>query len=112
MFYQSRDGRVPVLEYLEELHHANNPKEYSLYEKIMVKLHLLANAGSKLGMPHVKFLQDKIRELRVKNERILYVTIIGSEIYLLHHFTKKTQKTPKNDLLIAIKRYKELISEK
>jgi phage-related protein len=100
------------MEYLEELHHSSNPKDYSLYEKIMVKLHLLANAGSTLGMPHVKFLQDKIWELRVKNERILYVTIIGNEIYLLHHFTKKTQKTPKNDLLLAIKRYKELVSEK
>ena len=111
-FYQSRDGKSPVFEFLEELHHSNNPKNIELYDRILVKLKLLELEGSFLGMPHVKLLQDKIWELRIKNERILYVTIIGNNIYLLHCFTKKTQKTPRNDLKIAIKRYKELVTEK
>lgn len=111
-FYQTSDGRAPVFEYLEKLRLAKNQMNRELYDKIMVKLHMLALAGNRLGPPHVKFLLDKIWELRVKNERILYVTIIGNNIYLLHNFTKKTQKTPRHDLQIAIQRFKQLIQGK
>ncbi len=39
--------------------------------------------------------------------RIVFV-IIGSQMVLLHGFIKKSQKTPKKDLNLAIKRMKEV----
>ena len=40
--------------------------------------------------------------------RVLYCTIIGKKIVILHQFTKKTQKTPPKELAIARRRMKEV----
>ena len=52
-----------------------------------------------------------VSELRVKGEdgifRVFYVTQFGDEIYVLHCFTKKTQKTSKKDIDTGERRYKE-----
>jgi phage-related protein len=41
-----------------------------------------------------------VREIRVKTAegifRTMYTTVIGDRVYVLHCFTKKTQKTPKS----------------
>ncbi|KMO73006.1 hypothetical protein MOBUDSM44075_03874 [Mycolicibacterium obuense] len=37
----------------------------------------------------------------------MYVAKFGNKINVLHVFTKKTQKTPKPDIDLAKKRYKE-----
>ena len=37
----------------------------------------------------------------------VYVTQFGDEIYVLHCFTKKTQKTSKKDIDTGERRYKE-----
>lgn len=51
------------------------------------------------------------REIRVKTEdgvfRVFYVTKFGDEVYVLHSFTKKTQKTEQKDIKLGIKRYSE-----
>lgn len=50
-------------------------------------------------------------EIRVKDEagvaRLMYVAKFGGKVHVLHVFTKKTQKTPKTDIDLAAKRYKE-----
>ena len=43
--------------------------------------------------------------------RVLYVTKLGDAIYVLHCFQKKTQKTSRNDLALAARRYRELAKE-
>ncbi|WP_370753428.1 type II toxin-antitoxin system RelE/ParE family toxin [Parasutterella excrementihominis] len=43
--------------------------------------------------------------------RVLYCTVIGSKIIVLHAFVKKTQKTPKKDIDLAVSRFKELKNE-
>ncbi|MFO5701954.1 type II toxin-antitoxin system RelE/ParE family toxin, partial [Klebsiella pneumoniae] len=50
-------------------------------------------------------------ELRVGDKNIartLYAYAVGHEIYLLHAFVKKTQKTPAGAIEIARKRLKEM----
>lgn len=53
-----------------------------------------------------------VREIRVKDVtgafRIIYVTNIGSYVYVLHAFQKKTQATPKRDIELARSRLREL----
>ena len=41
----------------------------------------------------------------------MYTTTIGDVVYILHVFVKKSQKTAKNDLEIAKKRFREVIGE-
>jgi phage-related protein len=56
-----------------------------------------------------------VREIRVRDEsgafRVLYVTKFDDAVYVLHCFQKKTQATPKRDVHLAEKRYRELLKE-
>lgn len=106
LFFRTNNGREPVKEFLESLKESKNPNERNLFDFINSYLVLLSHAGSRLGLPFVKKLKDDIWELRPKKERILYCCVNGDEIVLLHHFTKKTQKTPLKDLEIALERSK------
>ncbi len=64
-------------------------------------------------MPHTRPLKSGLFELRVKGKegiaRVFYCTRIGKRIIMLHMFIKKSQKIPKSELNIAIKRMKEVI---
>ncbi len=67
--------------------------------------------GWPIGMPLAKKLCKGIWEIRTNLEnkisRVLF-TLSGDQIFLLHGFIKKTEKTPKDDLNLAIKRMKQL----
>ena len=63
--------------------------------------------------PHVKHLEDKLWEMRLKGRdgiaRALYVTKLGRRVVVLRVFVKKTQKTPKSEIEIALRRAKETV---
>lgn len=67
--------------------------------------------GPDLGMPHTRALGDKLFELRLKAQegiaRVLYCTVIGRKIVILHQFIKKSDKIPSRELSIARRRMKE-----
>lgn len=44
--------------------------------------------------------------------RVVYVARFPEAVYVLHCFTKKTQKTSKPDLTTAERRYRQLIEER
>jgi phage-related protein len=62
--------------------------------------------------PYVKHLEGPLWEMRMKGKsgiaRAIYVTAIGKRIVILHVFTKKTQKTPRREIIAALKRAKEI----
>ncbi len=76
---------------------------------------LMAEFGSNLGMPHTKAIEGGLFELRVKGKegiaRVFYCVKVGKRIVMLHVFVKKTQKTPKKELKLAIQRMKEVLSD-
>ena len=56
-----------------------------------------------------------VREIRIHAEtgyRVLYVAKFSEAVYVLHGFDKKTQRTPKTDIDLARKRYRELLTER
>jgi phage-related protein len=63
--------------------------------------------------PHVKHLEEKLWEMRLKGRdgiaRALYVTRLGRRVIVLRVFVKKTQKTPKSEIDIALRRVKEIV---
>jgi len=76
---------------------------------------LMLEFGSNLGMPHTKAIDDGLFELRVKGKegiaRALYFTRVEKRIVMLQVFIKKTQKTPKKELKLAIQRMKEVLND-
>jgi phage-related protein len=56
-----------------------------------------------------------VSEIRVSGRpgefRVIYVASIGSTIYVLHAFHKKTQKTPKRDIDLAAARFRRIGKE-
>jgi len=68
--------------------------------------------GPDLGMPHTRSMGGGLFELRIKAlegiARVFYCTVVERRIVFLHHFVKKTGKTPPRELDIARKRMEEL----
>jgi phage-related protein len=56
-----------------------------------------------------------VREIRIREEagafRVLYVAKFVDAVYVLHCFQKKDEKTSKEDLNLARKRYRDLVRE-
>lgn len=63
----------------------------------------------------MKSIHANAHELRIKDKkgiyRVIYVLNIGDQVLIPHAFTKKTQKTPKKEIELSIKRLQELIDE-
>ncbi len=73
----------------------------------------IASVGlESLGEPHVKHLEGKLWELRLTGRdgiaRALYVTAIGRRLVVVRAFVKKTQKTPRAEIELALQRAKEI----
>lgn len=69
--------------------------------------------GPDLGMPHTKPMGRGLFELRLRAAegigRVLFCTVSGRRIVMLHQFVEKTQKTPAREIEIARSRMKELL---
>ncbi len=56
-----------------------------------------------------------VREIRIKEAdgvfRIIYVAKFAEAVFVLHCFQKKSQKTSREDIELAARRYKELVKE-
>jgi len=65
-----------------------------------------------VGLPHVRFLQDKLWEMRMKGRdgiaRAIYVAQTGKQLLVLHVFIKKTEKTPRRALKTAAERLRRI----
>ena len=56
-----------------------------------------------------------VREIRIRDAsgafRVIYVAKFAKAVYVLHCFQKKTQRTSRRDLNLAMQRYQELVKE-
>jgi len=70
------------------------------------------NGLERMREPYVKHLDGKLWEMRLKGSdgiaRSLYVTASGRRVVVLRTFIKKTEKAPRREIDIALKRAKEL----
>lgn len=101
-FYRTDAGNEPVREWLQGL-----PVEY----RRMIGADIAtAEYGWPIGMPTCKNLKNGLLEIRtdLPNKviaRVLF-SIIDNEMVLVHGFIKKTQKTPKQAIDLALDRLK------
>lgn len=66
----------------------------------------------KVHEPYIKHLEGRLWEMRLKGRdgivRAIYVTIAGRRIVVVRVFGKKTQKTPRREIELALSRAKEI----
>ena len=102
------DGKIPVQDFIQGL----EPKKQA---KISREIDLMEKFGSELHYPHVDTIKgDKYKgllELRVEFAsnifRIFFFLPKTNNAILLHGIVKKSQKTPKKELDVALERMKE-----
>ena len=62
--------------------------------------------------PYVKHLEGPLWEMRMKGRdgiaRAAYVTATGRRVVVVHVFRKKTQRTPRREIEVALRRAKEV----
>jgi len=103
-FFSTAAGNEPVREWLKTLGESDR--------RIVGQDIATAEYGWPVGMPVCRSLGKGLYEIRsdLSHGRIARVIFCVAEekMVLLHGFIKKTQKTPKADLNLALKRMKEL----
>ena len=102
-FYENRRGESDVWDFLEALRvKSETSKDARIqYNQILFYIDLLAKNGTKLPTNNTKHLEENIWELRPGNNRVFYFYYDESQYVLLHHFRKKSQKTPKREITRA-----------
>ena len=98
-------GRQPVREWMNDL---DSSSEKAVREAIET-----TRLGWPTGMPVARSLGNRLWEIRTKTRRgqarVLFA-FHGSVMVLLHGFIKKTAKTPRREIELALKRSRELAS--
>jgi phage-related protein len=65
----------------------------------------------KIGMPHVRFLEQKLGEMRMSGHdgiaRAIYFVAHGRRLAVVRVFVKKSQSTPRKEIELALRRMKE-----
>jgi phage-related protein len=104
-YYRTIDGKCPVEKYIAELSDRQA-------EKVLWTLRLVRD----LNPVPTQYLQklsgsDELWEVRISHAgnifRLLGFVTGGRRIMLVHGFTKKTQKTPPQEMTTAVARKKE-----
>jgi phage-related protein len=100
--------RVEILEEAVSELDAWPAKARAALDKIVERIEVLGM--DRLHEPHVKHIQGKMWEMRPcaagNDGRALYVTVSGQRVVIVAAFMKKTRRTPKRWIDVALGRAK------
>lgn len=108
-FYRDKNGKEPVVEYMTQLSLKKDKDSRIKFNKINDYIEMLGRYGTQAGEPYVKHLDGDIWELRPLRDRIFFVAWVNDSYVILHHFMKKTQKTPAREIEKAKRELADLI---
>lgn len=101
-FYTRLNGHTEFQEYLDNL-------DKKARAKLLARINMVEIKGIAVGIEHewVRPLAKNLYELRARTgnnqERGLYFHVEGNHYVITHGFTKKTKKTPSNEIRHAEK---------
>lgn len=109
IFYKDRSGREPLREYINELSQKQNSKDARIkLKKILEYIGQLKAYGVSAGKPAIDHIRGTdLYELRPTTDRIFFAYWKDNTFVLLHHFVKKTQKTPPREIEQAQRNLKD-----
>ena len=113
-FYEKSNGESELWDFLEELRmkSSTNKDARIQYKQISLYIQLLQDNGTRLQENITKHIDDGIWELRPGNNRVFYFFFKDDTFVLLHHFQKKTQKTPRREIEKAKSERDDYLSRK
>ena len=113
-FYENVNGESELWDFLEDLRmkSATNKNARIQYKQIIFYIQLLQDNGTELPKNITKHLGDNIWELRPGNNRVFYFYHMNDTFVLLHHFRKKSQKTPRREIQRAKAERDDYLSRK
>jgi phage-related protein len=111
VFYHTKNNECEILDYLNELAEKGKTDKNARvnHTKILAYLSALAQYGTRVGQPFVKHIEGSIWELRPLANRIFFFYWKDNKFVLLHHFIKKSQKTPQKEIEKARQNLKDFI---
>jgi phage-related protein len=107
-YYMNSNGVMPVREYIDDLATHTDKHSRINYHKILEYIDALEENGFALMEPQIKHIEGDIWELRPIRNRIFFAAWAEDGFVLLHHFIKKTRKTPQRETDIAKRRLDEI----
>ena len=110
--YRDRSGRSEIAEWIEELNaRAATSKDSRVRLKKLVEyVEYLKAFGTQIGEPAVKHIHGTdLWELRPTSDRVFFFYWRDNTFVLLHHFVKKTQKTPAREIEQAKRNLKDFL---
>ena len=113
-FYEKANGESELWNFLEELREksATSKDARIQYKQIGLYIQLLQDNGTRLQDNITKHIDDGIWELRPGNNRVFYFFFKDDTFVLLHHFQKKSQKTPRREIEKAKSERDDYLSRK
>jgi len=113
-FYETVNGKSDVWDFLEmlRLKAANNKDARIQHKQISFYIQLLKDNGTNLPENVTKYLGNNLWELRPGFNRVLYFFYEKNTFVLLHHFRKRSQKTPRHELEKAKFEIKDYLARK
>ena len=103
VYYQNSKGEAPVRKSIESLLLKKDKQSRIRYRKVSDYIGILELLGKAAGEPYVKHIEGSLWELRPLDDRLFFAAAIGNQIVLLHHFVKKTRKTPRREIDQALR---------
>jgi len=108
VFFLTDSDKNPVLDFIDKL-------EKKDQAKILGCLKSIQELGFETPRADFRQIDGKLWEIKIRASsggyRIFYVTICRSKMVLLHAYQKKSQKAPKKEIVVALKRLKVVIED-
>ena len=114
VFYEDAGGVSELWDFLDDLlQRSSGSKDARIQHKqIVYYIELLQKNGTRLPETITKNIIEDIWELRPGDNRVFYFYFRDNTFVLLHHFRKKSQKTPQREIDRAIAERDDFLSRK
>ena len=114
VFYEDANGVSELWNFLDDLlqRSTGNKDARIQHKQIVYYIELLQRNGTRLPETIAKNIVEDIWELRPGDNRVFYFFFRDNTFVLLHHFRKKSQKTPQREINRAITERDDFLSRK
>ena len=111
IYYENGKGEKPVEEYINGLREQQGKDARIKLTKVVEYIRKLSEYGTRVGKPEVDKIEgeENLYELRPLKDRIFFAYWKDNTFVLLHHFVKKSRKTPKTEIEQAKRNLKDWI---
>ena len=113
-FYEDKNGESEVRNYFMQLVEESKTDKNARINKNIIFAYgkTLEEYGTRIGKPIVKHIEGNLWELRPLSNGIFFFYWKDNKFVLVHHYIKKSKKTPKREIEQAMRNIKDWIERK